>query len=374
VRAEYRVSDLEEVAVTVIDRDRKRIGRQGDASVKQPVDVAERDRLEVGTDVSTLQHQILPAGRRKAMIKDCPDTPRGGRPQQVQASGAQREFTKVSVERHRSHRTWHPRCSSEAVIVAAQTPMGYRQLALRFYWKLERMIVPGLRDSQYRYKEVLKSAVRAGGAWLELGCGRQIFPEYMSSSAGEERELVSSCRLAVGMDYSAEGLRRHRSLNNRLVGDIERLPFASNTFDIVSANMVMEHIQDPAAALAQIRRVLKPGGIFLFHTINSRNYAFWTARAVPQRLKNKLIWVLEGRKEDDVFPVVYKFNSAAEIRSLVDRAGLSCERVELLNSTATTAQLGPVAILELAIIRLLQAQWADRYRSNIIGVLQKCGV
>src|SRR4051812_45790374 len=107
----------------------------------------------------------------------------------------------------------------------ALTDMGYRQLAFRFYWKLEHLIVPGLRDSQYRYKEVLKSVVRPGATWLELGCGHQIFPEYMSSSEAEERDLVGRCRYAVGLDYSCEGLRKHRSLGNRVVGDIQRLPF-----------------------------------------------------------------------------------------------------------------------------------------------------
>ena len=249
--------------------------------------------------------------------------------------------------------------------------MNYRQLAFRVYWKLERIIVPGLRDSQYRYKEVLQSAVRPGMSWLELGCGHQIFPAYMSSSEAEERDLVGRCRRAVGLDYSPEGLRRHRTLTHRIVGDIEHLPFADNSFDIISANMVMEHVADPAAALSQIRRILKPGGTFLFHTINARNYTFMAAKMVPQGIKNRLIWLLEGRKEEDVFPVFYRFNTRPRIGSLAGQAGLNCRSVELLNSTATTAQVPPLAVAELGLIRLLQRQWADQYRSNIIGMIQK---
>lgn len=249
--------------------------------------------------------------------------------------------------------------------------MGYRQLAYRCYWKLENMIVPGLRNSQYRYKEVLQAAVTPGTAWLELGCGRQIFPEFISSSEREEHELVSCCRLAVGIDYSPDGLRRHRSLANVLAGDIQRLPFADVSFDIVSANMVMEHIEHPVVALSEIKRILKPGGLFLFHTINARNYTFAAAKATPQGIKHKLIWLLEGRKEDDVFAVFYRFNTAARIGSVAEEAGLDCAILELLNSTATTAQLGPLCIPELAVIRMLQGRWAAGYRSNIIGVMRK---
>lgn len=249
--------------------------------------------------------------------------------------------------------------------------MGYRQIALRLYWKMERCIVPGLRDSQYRYKEVLKSVISPGAAWLELGCGHQIFPVYMSSSEGEEHELVGRCRLAVGLDYSPEGLRKHRSLQNRTVGDIEHLPFAAKSFDVVSANMVMEHIANPTAALAEIRRILRPGGTFLFHTINALNYTFLLAKSAPQGIKNRLAWLLEGRKEEDVFPVFYRFNTARQLSGLLGDTGLECQRVEFLNSTATTAQLGPVAIPELGLIRMLQRPWAQHYRSNIIGVLRK---
>lgn len=249
--------------------------------------------------------------------------------------------------------------------------MSYRQLAFRFYWKMERSIVPGLRDSQYRYKEVLKSVIFPGAAWLDLGCGHQIFPTYMSSSEGEEHELVRRCRLAVGLDYSPEGLKRHRSLRAGAVGDIERLPFDEDTFDVVSANMVMEHIAHPRTAVAEIRRILRPGGIFLFHTINALNYTFLLAKSVPQGLKNKLIWLLEGRKEEDIFPVFYRFNTARQLQSLLRDTGLECQHMEFLNSTATTAQLGPVAIPELGLIRFLQRPWAEHYRSNIIGVLHK---
>jgi ubiquinone/menaquinone biosynthesis C-methylase UbiE len=249
--------------------------------------------------------------------------------------------------------------------------MSYRQLGLRFYWKMERWLVPGLRDSQYRYKEVLKSVIPHGASWLDLGCGHQIFPTYMSSSEGEEHEVVGRCRLAVGLDYSAEGLRRHRSLRARTLGDIERLPFAENTFDVVSANMVVEHVANPTAAVAEITRILRPGGIFLFHTVNFLNYTFFLAKFLPQRIKNRLIWLLEGRKDEDVFPVFYRFNTARQLKTLLRDGRLQCHRMEFLNSTATTAQLGPVAIPELGLIRLLQRPWAEHYRSNIIGVLKK---
>lgn len=42
-----------------------------------------------------------------------------------------------------------------------------------------------------------------------------------------------------------------------------RIPFEDNTFDVVTTNMVFEHVADPLPSLREIKRVLKPGGVFL---------------------------------------------------------------------------------------------------------------
>jgi 2-polyprenyl-6-hydroxyphenyl methylase / 3-demethylubiquinone-9 3-methyltransferase len=52
------------------------------------------------------------------------------------------------------------------------------------------------------------------------------------------------------------------------VGTGERLPVAENAVDIVVCVDVLEHVRDLDAVIGEIRRVLKPGGLFLFDTIN----------------------------------------------------------------------------------------------------------
>ncbi|MGH7636200.1 MAG: class I SAM-dependent methyltransferase, partial [Gemmatimonadaceae bacterium] len=49
-----------------------------------------------------------------------------------------------------------------------------------------------------------------------------------------------------------------------VVGDGHRLPFADASFDVILANNVIEHFHDPAAGVAEMRRVLGPGGLVLY--------------------------------------------------------------------------------------------------------------
>jgi len=252
--------------------------------------------------------------------------------------------------------------------------MGIRKVCYELYWKLERLIVPGLRNSQYVYKEKLEALVTRGTRWLELGCGHQILPDWMRGSRQIEAALVNKAELVVGLDPTFESVRYHPTINARVVANIEDCPFDDASFSVVTANMVMEHVQDPRRALAEVNRILKPGGIFLFHTTNSRNYQFALSALLPQSVKNKVIGLLEGRREEDVFPTAYKVNTPREISEISKHCGFSILELNMVNSTAAAIVLLPLAVLELMAIRLLQCKFAEKYRSNIIVLLQKAGL
>lgn len=96
---------------------------------------------------------------------------------------------------------------------------------------------------------------------LDVGCG----PGSITIDMARKVPLGQ----VVGVEYVADPLDGARSLASSEgvsnvkfeVGDIHDLPFAENTFDVVHAHQVLQHIADPVQAFKEMRRVVKPGGI-----------------------------------------------------------------------------------------------------------------
>jgi len=243
-----------------------------------------------------------------------------------------------------------------------------RSLLFKLYWKLEKLFFPALKYSQYRYYETLKGAVPDRCAWLDLGCGHQMFASWMRE---EERALAGRAAMLAGIDLDWQALRANPFASARVLGALESLPFRAEVFDVATANMVVEHLRNPAAMLEEVKRVLRPGGLFIFHTPNRNAAMLRVAARMPQFLKNFLARLLEGRREEDVFKTFYRMNSLAAISQMAAASGFRVQEFRSISTSAVTALLGPVAIVELLYLRLLEAKRFQNYRSNLIAVLQK---
>ena len=237
-----------------------------------------------------------------------------------------------------------------------------------FYVRAERRIAPGLRSSQYAYYDALRTAVAGSSRWLDLGCGHQVFADWMTR---EQQEVIESSRSVVGIDLDWQGLRQHAGIRPRVFGDLTQLPFAGESCDVVSANMVMEHLADPARVLREVYRVLVPGGTFVFHTPNYYHWGTLMAASLPDRPKKALVRFLEGRQEADVFETHYRINTPAAIRRHADQCGFDLMALRMVSSSATLQMLGPPVLLELAYIRMIDRPSLAHLRSNIVAVLRK---
>jgi ubiquinone/menaquinone biosynthesis C-methylase UbiE len=244
-----------------------------------------------------------------------------------------------------------------------------RRSLFKFYWWAEQKVVPGLRSSQYTYYETLRRVLNGRRDWLELGCGHQVFADWMTS----EQDDVVATRRVIGIDLDWDGLRKHPAITRKVFGDLRRLPIQSESMDVVTANMVVEHLDDPTTVLKEAYRVLRPGGVFVFHT---PSYFHWVTRVsanAPERLKKFAISMLDGRSAADVFPTYHRLNTAEAIQRHADAAALTVSDIQYCSGSATLPMLGPLVLLELLYIRLIQRKSFEPLRSNLVVILTKPG-
>lgn len=117
-----------------------------------------------------------------------------------------------------------------------------------------------INEPLFDLKEVVK-----GKAVVDIGCGY-----------GRNRKLVE----AAGGTWT--GVEPFEGGNHTVVGDAEDLPFANDVFDVAIMDAVLEHIPDVGKAIAEVSRVLKPGGVFVgysafmecFHEISYSHLSF----------------------------------------------------------------------------------------------------
>jgi ubiquinone/menaquinone biosynthesis C-methylase UbiE len=134
--------------------------------------------------------------------------------------------------------------------------------------------------------EALARKMRMRGRILDLGCGDGRVTSAIFSQARHSRNNTETCRL-VGIDPDVEdsALARKSGLYEKVhTCSANAIPEGSNGFDFCFANSVIEHIPDVDDVLAEVSRVLKPNGKFIF-TVPSTGFdrlmktsRFWAKR------------------------------------------------------------------------------------------------
>jgi 2-polyprenyl-3-methyl-5-hydroxy-6-metoxy-1,4-benzoquinol methylase len=138
---------------------------------------------------------------------------------------------------------------------------------------VERFQRADKRVAAFKLIEILKGDERI----LDVGCGSG---ELLGALATKKPGLS-----LIGADRSivALGLARKRSsarVANYICADVSLLPFATEWFDVVTVFGVLEHVQTHGILLAELHRVMKPGGLAFISSSNL--YSFL-------QMKNRLI-------------------------------------------------------------------------------------
>jgi 2-polyprenyl-6-hydroxyphenyl methylase/3-demethylubiquinone-9 3-methyltransferase len=122
---------------------------------------------------------------------------------------------------------------------------------------------------------------------LDVGCGAGFLANHLGALGHDVTGLdLSDDALAVAARHDLRHTVRYQR------GDALNLPFPNASFDVVCAMDFLEHLETPEQAIAEAARVLRPSGLFFFHTFNRSFLAWlviikgveWFVRNTPPRL------------------------------------------------------------------------------------------
>jgi SAM-dependent methyltransferase len=187
-------------------------------------------------------------------------------------------------------------------------------IGARLVRRLDAACYPGESptwDNQ-RYRAHLLRHLCPGDRVLDLGAGRGRVPEM---------DLRAAVAHVTGADPDP-CVVENPHLHEAVVLDDPRapLPFPDRAFDAVVTANVLEHVDDPVAMFAEVRRVLRPGGLFVSKTPNRTHYVAAIAALTPHAFHT---WVNQrrGRAAADTYPTHYLANSRRAVRELARRTG-----------------------------------------------------
>lgn len=173
------------------------------------------------------------------------------------------------------------------------------------------------------FAERLDAVQRRFAVALDLGAHHGVIGRQLAGRAG----LAS----LISMDASAAMLAQCG--HPKVLGNPEALPFAESQFDLVVSGLILHLVDDLPGALLQIRRILKPDGLFLGALLGG---------ATLTELRQAFI-AAESEIEGGVSPRVAPFADVRDLGSLLQRAGFAIPVVDA--DVVTVAYATPLHLM-----------------------------
>ena len=235
--------------------------------------------------------------------------------------------------------------------------------------RVREALLKGTISDWQHYHNLIGKYVTPESTVLDIGCGKGDISPFPWSET-PHRHLIG-----IDPDPAAK--------ENAVIDEFHHLdvaadwPVEDKSVDIAISRYVLEHVADVEFFFANLRRVLRPGGTFIFLTPNKYNPFMAMSRLLPMSLKRKILSSTADQiDEDDVFPVCYRLNSRGAIRKAAREEGFTVDELYCRDHR-------PLGYFNFSLITFLPAYlfhliakglFLDRiFGASLSGVLKKTG-
>jgi SAM-dependent methyltransferase len=149
--------------------------------------------------------------------------------------------------------------------------------------------------------EFLKDDLPGAGRALEVGCGSARLLARVGTAAPLALVALDPARNALGL--AQRTAERAGIAMARTRGDALALPFRDGSFDLVMSGGLLEHFPEPEPVLAEMVRVLRPGGVF-YADVVPRRLSLYRVRELPRQIRTP--WFLPEVFESSHGPPRYR--------------------------------------------------------------------
>jgi SAM-dependent methyltransferase len=137
-----------------------------------------------------------------------------------------------------------------------------------------------LRSHRWRTAEnsagYLLPHLRPGLRLLDVGCGPGTITLDLAERLGPDGHVTALEVSDEALDLvRAEAARRGVDPVEAVVGDAASLPLPDDSYDVVHAHQVLQHVADPVTVLREMRRVCRPGGLVAVRDSDYSAFAWW---------------------------------------------------------------------------------------------------
>lgn len=217
------------------------------------------------------------------------------------------------------------------------------------------------------YEAVIEKLATPGCSWLDVGCGRQVFPNNRRLA----EVLADRCDLLVGVDPDAT-IEENEVVHQKARCTLEEFE-SDRTFDLITMRMVAEHVVEPERLVARLARLTAPGSRVVIYTVNRWSPVSLLSRVVPFWLHHPIKRWAWRTEEKDTFPVAYQMNTRRQLKRLFHASGFRELQFSYLDDCRTLARFAALLHAELSGRRLLRSVGLKYPENCLLGIYGRLG-